>query len=318
MSDTTPETTCSVTPPQYTMVVFCYRGEEELLPMTMKRAKEAIPGVRIHLFDDSLDPLREKTVQWLKDNLDCTYEQTSFDRKVNLNGKECIVGELDCMRRAMDADNNTDGYVIKIDPDTIILRFNLVQEAIDKGAKWVSHSSTKGHFAGMFYTMHRSILEVVQRNASACEFPERCAEDETIGSLCYIAAAQGIYSWTHTALPNGPRKFAAFPCETYGTDAYWGNIIWCAFAGHVLTLGNTGMFGLTKSWQVVNCRDLLWAFYNPDKARSMCQNPEKLDNLPELHLDVVNIERNKADFEKRKSVDTTVSAPTSTSQPIVI
>jgi hypothetical protein len=300
------------------MVVFCYRGEEELLPMTLKRAKEAIPNVHIHLFDDGQDPLREKTVKWLVDTLGCTYERTFFDRKVNLNGKECIVGELECMLKSMEADNNTDGYVIKMDPDTIILRFNLIQEAIDQGAKWVSHSSTKGHFAGMFYTMHRSILEVVYRNAVACEFPDSCAEDETIGSLCYIAAAQGIYSWTHTALPDGPRKFAAFPCETYGTDAYWGNIIWCAFAGHVLTLGNTGMFGLTKSWQVVNCRDLLWAFYNQDKAKAMCKNPERLDNLPELHLEVVNIVKNKEDFARRQAIDTTAAASPTSEKPVVI
>lgn len=304
---------------KYTLVVFCYRGEEELLPMTLRRAKEAIPNVSIHLFDDSIDPLRPKTVELLKKNLNCSYEITTFDRKVNLNGKECILGELDCMRRSMDADGNTDGYVIKIDPDTLILRFNLVQEAIDQGAKWVSHSSTKGHFAGMFYVMHRSILETVTRNAQVCEFPDRCAEDETIGSLCYIAASQDVYSWTHTAMPNGPRKFAAFPCETYGTDSYWGNIMWCAFAGHILTLGNTGMFGLTKSWQVVNCRDLLWVFYHPEEAKKMCKNPEKLENLPELHLEVVNIEKNKADFARRSEADTTKNeASVLSSEPLVL
>lgn len=318
MSDIVPETAEVAKTPQYTLVVFCYRGEEELLPMTMRRAKEAIPNVRIHLFDDSLDPLREKTVQWLQQNLDCTYERTSFDRKVNLNGKECILGELECMRKAMEMDNNNEGYVIKIDPDTIILRFNLVQDAIDQGAKWVSHSSTKGHFAGMFYTMHRSILEVVSRNAEACEFPEHCAEDETIGSLCYIAAAQGTYSWTHTALPDGPRKFAAFPCETYGTDAYWGNIIWCAFAGHILTLGNTGMFGLTKSWQVVNCRDLLWAFYNQDKAKAMCKNPERLEDLPALQLLVTNAKHNAADLARRQAIDTTQQTTPNVKEPVVI
>ena len=271
---------------KYTIVVFCYRGEEELLPMTLSQAKAAIPNSRIHLFDDSKDPLRASQVELLKSALGCTYTKTEFDRKVNLNGKECVVGELDCMLKAMDTDSNTDGFVIKMDPDTIVLRFNLVQEAIDKGAKWISHSSTKGHFAGMFYTIHRSILEQVYENAKAIEMPEHCAEDETIGALCYIAAAKGTYSWTHTAVGDGPRKFAAFPCETYGTDKYWGNVLWCAAAGHILTVGNTGLFGLTKSWQVVNCRDLLYVFNNPEEAKKMCSTPEKLENLPELHLHI--------------------------------
>ena len=284
----------STSSPKFTLVVFCYRGEEELLPMTLSRAKAAIPGVSIHLFDDELDPLKAATVDTLIKLTGCTYERTTFDRKRNLNGKECVVGELHCMQKAMAQDDNTDGYVIKLDPDTVILRFNLVQDAIAKGAKWVSHSSTKGHFAGMFYAIHKSILDVVARNAEVMELPERCAEDETIGAMCYVAAAQGIYSWTDTDKAGNARKFAAFPCEKYNTSEYWGNVIYCAFAGHVITLGNTGLYGMTKSWQVINCRDLLWAFYNPAKAKLMVQNPEALTSLPEIELDVINIPANKA------------------------
>lgn len=272
--------------PKLTIVTFCYRGEEEILPMTLDCVKKTLPTASIHLFDDSLDPLRQRTVDAIT-KVGIHYNKSTFDRKVNLNGKECVIGELECMLQAMDADNNTDGYVIKMDPDTLVLRPNLVLDAIAEGAKWISHSSQKGHFAGMFYVMHRSILEQVYENAKLMTFPDKCAEDETIGALCYIAAAKGCYSWTETASGDGPRKFAAFPIDTFNTPTYWSNVLFCAFAGHILTVGNTATYGLPKSYQVVNCRDLLWAFYNQDKAKSKCVNPSVLENLTCTPLKVV-------------------------------
>lgn len=269
--------------------MFCYRREEELLPMVLARAKAAIPGVRIHLFDDSKDPLLPPTVAKLKELVDCSYEQTTFDRKRNLNGMECVLGELECMRKSMEEDGNEDGYLIKMDPDTLILRFCLVEEAVRNGAKWISHRSCNGHFAGMFYMMHKTILDNVIDNAKVLKFREGCPEDDTIGVLCYLAASGKRYSWTDNSTVEGARKFAAFPCDKYGTSEYWKNVLYCAFAGHILTVGNTGLFGMAKSFQVVNCRDVLWAFYYPDEAMRMCGNPDSVKNLPEIHLAMSNM-----------------------------
>lgn len=276
-----------------TIVVFCYRGEEEILPMSLGRAHAALPEAHIHLFDDTLDPLKETTVEMLKERTGCAYTQTSFDRQRNLNGKECIVGELQCMLNAMDADDNQDGYVIKMDPDTLILRPNLILDAIDAGAKWISHNSMKGHFAGMFYAIHRDILEQVYTNAQVMVFPEHCAEDETIGALCYIAAAQGTYSWTDVEKGDGAHKFAALPIQLYGRPDYWGQVIYCSRVGHILTLGNTGLFGMTKSYQTVCAKDLLSAFYNPDRAIKMLNDPKQIMNVKTTPLQIVNIKANK-------------------------
>lgn len=286
--------------PKITIVVFCYRGEEDLLPMTLDCVKRTLPTASIHLYDDHTDPLKPATQNIFRAN-GIDYNQSTFDRRINLNGKDCVVGELTCMLEAMDKDDNTDGYVIKMDPDTLVLRPNLILDAIAKGAKWISHSSEKGHFAGMFYVIHRSILEQVHLNAQAMILPEDCAEDETIGAMCYIAAAKGCYSWTATAINDGPKKFAAFPIDTFNTPSYWSNVLYCAFAGHILTVGNTGVYKLPKSYQVVNCRDILWAFYNQDKAKSKCSNPEVLEKIECTPLHIVNAPNADAPIKEEPS-----------------
>lgn len=271
------------------VVVFCYRGEEELLPMSLGRLHAALPEARIHIMDDGADPIREEYVRKIKNVCPCTYRTTYFDRKRNLNGKECVVGELECMLDVMSENVNEDGYVIKMDPDTLVLRPDLILEAIDKGAKWISHNSMKGHFAGMFYVIHRSILESVLRNARVMSFPEHCAEDETIGALCYIAAAQGAYSWTDISIKDNTRKFAALPIQMIDTAQWVTQLAYVAKEGHIITVGNSALFGLPKSYQTKAMRDLLNVFYNYDKLAYDNKWPDIGESSPCKSLDIVNL-----------------------------
>lgn len=275
------------------VVIFCYRGEEEILPMTLGRLHSAIPTARIHLMDDAADPLRKESVAKIKAVCPCTYRLTTFDRKRNLNGKECVVGELESMMDIMEENVNTDGYVIKMDPDTLVLRPQLVLEAIDKGAKWISHNSMKGHFAGMFYVIHRSILEQVLRNARVMEFPERCAEDETIGALCYISAAQGAYSWTDISIKDNTRKFAALPIQMMDTSQWITQLAYVAKEGHIITVGNSALFGMPKSYQTKAARDFLNIFYNYDKFSAENKWPDVGEKTPCGPLEVINIPANR-------------------------
>lgn len=44
----------------WTIVIFCYRGEEEILPLTIEQARTTLPLANIHLFDDKADPIPGK------------------------------------------------------------------------------------------------------------------------------------------------------------------------------------------------------------------------------------------------------------------
>lgn len=250
-----------------TVVIFSFRGEEDILSYSLMQLHDVLPQASIHVFDDAGDPMRPNIVSRFETAFNVKYKKTTFDRKKNLNGKECVVGELGSMVEAMDADNNTNGFVIKMDPDTLVLRPDIVLEAIQKGVKWISHSSCNGFFAGMFYAMHRTILDKVYANAKVVEFPEDCPEDSVIGALCYLSASRSLYSWTDVSRLENRKKFAAFPIETYGTQKYWKNIAFIATTGHIVTVGNTGILGFPKSYQTVNALDLITAFKNPAETK---------------------------------------------------
>lgn len=271
-----------------TIVVFCYRGEEEILPMTLGRAHAAFPEARIHLFDDSLDPLRPATVSSLQEAVGCTYTETTFDRQVNLNGKECVIGELEYMLSAMEEDGNNDGYVIKMDPDTIILRPEYVRDALYRGAEFITHNSVKGLFAGMFYVASRRVLENALVTARESSLPVNCAEDCTIGSLCYLTAHRLPHVWVDVSVAHNARYFAAVPTANLDGPRYWNDIVFCSVAGCILTVGNTALDGWTKGYQTKIAADLLWAFYNPDDALQRV-SPDFVDKLKVAPLPPLSI-----------------------------
>lgn len=264
----------------WAIVIFCYRGEEEILPLTIEQARTTLPLANIHLFDDKADPIPGKLADALEEMAGVHYHQTSFNRGVNLNGAECIRGELQCMVNACDDDGNTDGVVIKMDPDTLILRSGPLLDAISKGAEWVSHNSMKGHFAGMFYAMRRGILDMVHRNAKLIELPEGAAEDETIGALCYLAAQRKSYVWTDISNPQNRQFFAAFPAQVADEPTYAQEIRFVAKHGCIITVGNTNILGMPRAYRVKIMRDLLKEYRNPTEDEALAGIQEEEPDLP--------------------------------------
>lgn len=186
------------------------------------------------------------------------------------------------MVNACDDDGNTDGVVIKMDPDTLILRSGPLLDAISKGAEWVSHNSMKGHFAGMFYAMRRGILDMVHRNAKLIELPEGAAEDETIGALCYLAAQRKSYVWTDISNPQNRQFFAAFPAQVADEPTYTQEIRFVAKHGCIITVGNTNILGMPRAYRVKIMRDLLKEFRNPtdEEALAGLDEEEPEDKMP--------------------------------------
>lgn len=261
-----------------TIVIFCYRGEEEILPLTVEQVRTTLPMASIHLFDDKSDPIPGKLADVLQEMAGVHYHQTSFDRGFNLNGAECIRGELQSMVNACNADGNTNGVVIKLDPDTLILRAGPFIDAISRGAEWVSHNSMKGHFAGMFYAMRRGILDTVHKNANRIELPEGAAEDETIGALCYLAAQRKSYVWTDISNQQNRQFFAAFPAQVVNEPTYMQEIRYVAKHGCIITVGNTGMVGLPRAYRVKIMRDIINEHRNPTIEEEL--NKEETTKAP--------------------------------------
>lgn len=91
--------------------IFTYGGDSFLLGQCIRALHLLTTKQRIFVFDDAATPLPFAPAE-------VQYVQTHFDRKGNLNGPECVEGELLCMyEAAMKVKANV---VIKLDSDIIL------------------------------------------------------------------------------------------------------------------------------------------------------------------------------------------------------
>ena len=97
---------------------FSFRGDQECLEQSV-RAFRRVYGrdVPICVFDDQADPMEEDFVASLSPSL---YVLTTWERKGNLNGRECVLGILNCL--ALACATTRARYVAKVDCDTILFR----------------------------------------------------------------------------------------------------------------------------------------------------------------------------------------------------
>lgn len=242
-----------------TVCMFSFRGEEEIILMSVGTMRKSMPYANVHVFDDGNDPLTPETVESLTASAGVHYHVTHFDRGKNLNGKDAVCGILDCMVKAAELDGNDDGVVIKTDPDTLFLRPGEYLDMMMDGKKWMTHCTKKGFFSGMFYAMSVEALYEVRKNAHAIEMPDEANEDTVIGCLCYLSTHtdQSAIHWVNASNPKDNHRFAAFDVSRMDDVEY---IRGCAEKAHILTVGNTGVAGLPRAYRVKIMRDVLEAF----------------------------------------------------------
>lgn len=75
--------------------IFTYKEDEEIVKYSALSAKYVLgDDVEINVIDDNKHPISEEKIKELNE-LGILYRQSTFDRKHNLNGKECVVGILE-------------------------------------------------------------------------------------------------------------------------------------------------------------------------------------------------------------------------------
>ncbi len=135
---------------KYRIFVFIYSGNEFLLPGLIRNVQWAFPGTPIHLVDDAASPIGGRSFP-----NGVVYEQSSFRRQGNLNGPECINGELDVFLKHLRMDET----LIKIDPDIVFYNPGKMRRFIEAGQfAFASAQSAELPFSGYFYMMHARVL----------------------------------------------------------------------------------------------------------------------------------------------------------------
>lgn len=164
---------------KYRIFIFIYSGNECLLPGLVRNVQWAFPDVPVHLIDDASSPV-ENTI--FPEGV--FYEQSSFNRLGNLNGPECIRGELDVFMSHLKMDET----LVKIDPDTVFYSPGKMREYIEAGGfAFVSTYAEEQPFSGYFYLIHASVLAHVVSWIKGNAFMLQSAPEDTV--ICSTALA---------------------------------------------------------------------------------------------------------------------------------
>ena len=167
-----------------TLVMFCYKDDENILEYSLKAANNIFgDDLKIALIDDNNNPISLDYLENLRKILTCefVYQRSYFNRNYNLNGKECVYGEVDCFIKHS---KDREGIVIKLDPDTIIFKRNLIDNFISCNSVY----SSTGYYGGHCYMMKTSILEKGKKMLDNFEIPDNCGPEDYIIGLAMCAA----------------------------------------------------------------------------------------------------------------------------------
>lgn len=252
---------------QKTICMFTYRGEEDIVLLSVELLRHTAPLASVFIFDDASDPLPQSAVDILSKMAGVYYRVSEFARNKNLNGKEAVVGVLSCLQQACKEDENDDGYVIKTDPDTLFLRPQQTFAELDKGVAWLTHPTQRKFFSGMFYALSVDHLSNVIKNAMNMIMPDNAEEDLVVGSLCYIATHKDPRNivWINSWSSENNHRFCAFQTDKWDDHNYISEV---ASKAHILTVGNPSDSISTKLYRSAIADQVIRVFNNPSSAIS--------------------------------------------------
>lgn len=130
--------------------VFTYKEDSAALLRAVEFVHHNLPGVPIYVFDDARAPLQVDDQALHRVD---GYDRTTFDRRGNLNGRECVMGELSCFLHV--ARETGAERILKLDADTAILSQQILEFPGDLvGVQWAHR-----FVAGSVYLLNSSLLE---------------------------------------------------------------------------------------------------------------------------------------------------------------
>ncbi len=246
-----------------TIVLFTYRGEEELLPIQLAHLSRVLPAARVHVFDDVHDAIPDRVAEQLRErHPQLRWHTTQFNRQGNLNGQTCILGMLDAMESAVSIDGNKDGCVIKLDSDTLILKPQAIVEPFSRGCRWFAANSEEGLYSGMCYAMSVDTIKKVRNQALSLDWADLqgAPEDITIMSLAAMVTGRQPHHHCHIRDPRIAPHIGAFDVESASDPVAYKTAIDTAARSTLVTVGNTGIKGQPRAYRVRYMADILNAF----------------------------------------------------------
>ena len=178
----------SIIPPPFcsasrAYVFFSFRPDQPALIQALRAIRQRDPAAMIAVYAD--DSLPVKIPQGLCDH----YEETKWDRRGNLNGQECVRGELTAFHET--AERFAVEYIAKIDSDTLVTTPELAfSRAVATGADLIGASQHSYGVFGPFYILRTSILpSLLPLVETHCRVAQ---EDQAISNLVNAAGGKVV------------------------------------------------------------------------------------------------------------------------------
>lgn len=172
--------------------IFTYKGDEEIVTYAARSAKLVFgKDCEVNVIDDANNPISQKYKDILKE-YNILYRTSTFNRKHNLNGKECCVGILEELVKS--AGDDKTGISIKLDSDTLIFKRELFDDFIkDDRITYMATKRPQGLFSGICYCIKNHILDKCLKNMKAVDIDSTVApEDVAIGCIAVLSGFPGI------------------------------------------------------------------------------------------------------------------------------
>ena len=246
--------------------IVCHAGNSHLVEHACRAAQRAWPGMPITLLDDEHAPAVSPAAYA---KLDVEYRTTGFARRGNLRGRECLRGLLREYCKSLKRSQAT--YIVKLDPDTLVLHPDALQGLIFQGVDYATHSTLGSPLGGGVILMSTFAVHKLLRAVCLCPIADNAREDMTLGGL---ALATGI----HTAVLDGntpcvdrPVFFTGLDTARHGDESYTSRMaLLVAFAN----VGTSQLTGATRDDEACMAATLLHAVEELEKHQKMKKNYE--------------------------------------------
>ena len=238
-----------------------------------------IPYERILLADDGSNPLSPQRREALGKS-GVAIMDTSFDRRRNLNGHECVKGILSVLREA--AERFGADYILKIDPDTMLFSSELTGGLAGGSIGSIggaAGSKPDRYFFGMCYVLGedtiKKALEFAIRStpeslSDLIEKNKKLPEDYTISAICSLVspATHRTIPFTtgrgfHCSWPYGKKDFSPVQTITSFSAIHFGQ--W-----HLIPGATPDKKRQTAGSAMSLCRNIIEAWEEEDPKRRKC------------------------------------------------
>ena len=244
-----------------TIVFFCYRGEEEILPFQALYLSKILPEANLHLIDDSCDPIPSAIVEKIKArNPKLKYRLSHFNRNRNLNGETAVKGIVNALAESADIDGNSEGIIIKLDPDTLLLRPKPILDGMAKKAQYFTYSSVKAPFSGGSYMLQRDVLQKIQDIVAVIPFdpdPRKVPEDVCICSLASFVTGRQAHIYMNLREPKNSHLIGAFNINSLDDPEAYKIALNATTHALITSVGNITAGGLPPAYRVKVMSDII-------------------------------------------------------------